>query len=722
MKKMILFLIVLIFFLGIKTPIQSAAEEYSKYLYLNDVGDVESIFEGQNFKILKFSDKVEYSFEDKKITLNGELITCDIYLDTAFLLVDKVVYKLKNGQIETQLELNSEYQINKIYYNDKLYLVGFNQTEGIILEYTSSLKEVMRYTYGKECNLKILDIVKYKNNFYLTATKNAHVEGGNFLNVGNFGETKTVLIKLNNRMNIENVLYINNDIQKEIPIFLKIQNDKIYFVVNTLNVNYYYQASLDLRENKLVKQGKNSLEILLGVNNEYIEVECFDKLKLTSSIHQLNYDIGNVINYKIEDSVLKVYSKESNNIYLYEIEEYHIDYLKEFNIGFNYGNYDFDQDMNNSDVIKIDSYFSNIKVYNQTIFPKNIPGTYELSLLVERENLSSVKLSTKANVHEYVNITNGGVYKNGIILYFLGNALLNQESISSGHTITKPGEYSLSIKDNDNNEKVYQFSVVDGYYLDYQPTKEIDYYLTQDELIHFKLENNSLIQEVIVDDEVCDFIQEENLLKIKLKSSTSSKVTEHIINKIKINDLWYEVNKKIVVQTLKKVPSITIKELNNIDLSLDILVDDPDKALQKIVIKINDQVFDSNYFFDQIYSLDDFKNQKVSIKLEYYYDLLDGIIRSGEILILEGIIKNESELIKLNFEITDKIEKINLDVKTTNFKSLQKINVNENSLLNHYLNETNYLSIYISLILTFVLIIGIILVILRKKRRKKLNQ
>ena len=86
------------------------------------------------------------------------------------------------------------------------------------------------------------------------------------------------------------------------------------------------------------------------------------------------------------------------------------------------------------------------------------------------------------------------------------------------------------------------------------------------------------------------------------------------------------------------------------------------------------------------------------------------------------IIKNESDLIKLNFEITNKIEKINLDVKTTNFKSLQMIKVNENSLLNHYLNETNYLSIYISLILTFVLIIGIILVIFRKKRRKKLNQ
>ena len=725
MKKIFLLLIVLgsLFFFIEKKEV-SASVKTERYLYLNDKIGVESIYQGKNFEILEFSDKIEYLYQNEVIVLKGNLTAIDVSSDSAFLIINHKLYKLTNGKIDKEIELDTNLKVNKIYYSNHLYLVGSFSTEGIIVEYSSDLKEMIRYTYGELNDLSIVDIIKFQNNFYLTCTKSAHSPNGMFENVGNYNETKTVVLKLNSRMNIEDVLYLNNGKTLEEPIFFKLQNDQLFLVVSSPEKNYYYQSSLDFSDVMLVKEGNNCVDILLGVNDEFIELSLNEKLKLETNSNTLEFNISNVLAAKIENGVLKVWSLEDGDIYEYNIEEYHIDYLNEFNIGFSYGNYDFEQDLNYTDVIKIESYFGKIEIYNQTIFTKNIPGTYDLSLLLKREGLDSIQLSTKVNVHPYVNITNEGVYKTGLTLYFLGSGTLNNEPISNGHIVTTENDYILEIKDNNGNVTTYQFSCVDDYYISDQPTTEINYFLEKDQfqdiLVNLPIEGK--VEEVVVDNQNVEFYSENKKLYIKIKGDSVPDVKKQTIDRIKIDGLWYEINQVIVLKTIKSTPSITINEKNNELLDLDFLINDPDKSLQKIIIKVNDEIIVKNYFENEVYSLEKYKNQKVKITLEYFYDLGDNVIRSNEVLLIEGKIKNPNNLITLNANVTHEIEKINLKVNTKNFKMLDKININEVNVANNYQEDNNFVTVFVSLFLTLLVILTIVFLWIKRRKKQKVEK
>ena len=116
MKKYILIFLCLIclFFTYQKRTVQ-ASTSFDKYLYLNDKACVESIYCGQNFQILKFFDKVEYLFENEIITINGHFKAVDVSGDSAYLLVDNKLYKLKNGKIEKTLELLIDFLVFFIF-------------------------------------------------------------------------------------------------------------------------------------------------------------------------------------------------------------------------------------------------------------------------------------------------------------------------------------------------------------------------------------------------------------------------------------------------------------------------------------------------------------------------------------------------------------------------------------------------------------------------------
>lgn len=724
MKRSILVLIIFLsVFLCFGYQKAEASTKVNKYLYLNDKSDVKSIYRGQNYQILEFLDKIEYLYQNEIITIEGHLEAIDVSSNSGFLVVNHKLIKVSTGVIEKEIEIDPNIIINKVYFNNHLYLVGKKGCAGIILEYTNDLKEIMHYNYGENNDLEIMDIIKHKDNFYLACTKNAHSVDGQFQNVGNYNDIKTIIIKLNSRMNVEDILYLNNQEINEKPIFFKIQNEKIYFVISSQNKQYYYQVGFDFSDLILQKEGNNCEDILLGYNGEFIEIYYQDGLKLQTTSNLLKFDIDNVVSYNIEDGVLKVWSLINDDIYEYNIEEYHIDYLKEFEVGFDFGNYDFEQNLNHTDVIKIESYFGNIEVYNQTIFQKNVPGTYDLSLLVKRENLENIQLSTKLNIHPYVNITSGGVYKTGLTLYFLGSATLNNEPISNGHVVTLENDYILDIKDQNGNITSYQFSCVDGYYVNEQPTKDVDYYVLKNQEceITTKIPITGTIEEVYLNNQKIEYTQNNNELKFNLKAENVVSINEYLINKIKIDGIWYDINQSISVKTIKDAPKISILENNSETLNLDIAVEDKDKSLQKLVLKINDEEIINNYFEDNVYSLDNYKNKNIKITFVYYYDLGDNVIRSKEVLVLEGKIQNPKELISIKTNMNTDIENINVLVNTNAFKKLDKININEVNITNNYGSNTNYLAIFISLFLTIVVVFVCLYNIIRIKKKKKSN-
>ena len=641
--------------------------------------------------------------------------------NTLYILVkDEVqrLIKINNGEIEKQIILDNEFVINKIIYDHNLYLFGSLNTSGIIIEYNDNLQEIKKHLYGTNNNLQFINAVKHNNKWYITATKDGHSSNGEFRNVGNYNDTKTVLIRLNSKYVIDNVLYINNESKEEIPIFVKYYHDSIYFVVRAGNKDYCYKTDLNFEYSYNEGVYDQTDTILLGYNGEFLRFNYEDSLVMYEKDKSYQYDNVNVKGLDISNSYLNVYTNENNNLYKYEIEEYHINYINEFEVGYNYGNYDFNSNLNNSDVISIESYFSEVTVFNETTFTNNIPGTYELSLIIKRPNLRNIQVSTKVHVGKYVNIINNGVYKTGINLKFLGIAKLNEQTITNGHIIQNPGDYKLSIQDNLGNITYYQFTCIDNYYIGDVDEKNSDYHVekNQDFYLSFSLNSNELVQEVIINNENYEFIQEDKKLKILISGANLYNIKEYIIEKIKINDVWYDVNKQFKVMTLKDTPKVIIEEKEGDTLNLEIKIEDFDRTIQKVVLLINGEEY-CNYLEDYDYSFDLNSKETTSIEVNIYYDLGNGEIKSFNLIKLNGKIKDFKNLISFSFNINHSLEKMSLRINTKNIKNLNALSVNSVDIKENYINSHNYLNIYLSIGISIIVVLIIIIIFIRKKKK-----
>ncbi len=724
MKRVNIFILIIslvsLLLIGSKQEVK-AESKYQKFLYLNDYEEVEQIYTGEYFDILKFSDQVKYLYDTEEILIKGKLQEIEIKDSLAFLIIDNKLYKINKKEIEKVIDLPQDYIINDIYYDKLLYLVGSQKDTGIIVEYNDNLVEIKKYELGVDNKLNFLNIVKDKESFYLTATKQGHSINNEFKNIGSFNDTKTIVLKLNDKMNIEDVLYLNNDSSYEKPIFLELKDNKLFFVLRVDETNYYYEVSTDFKECKLLYKKEGQEDILLSVNNEYLNFDTKHTLKIATSKELLEYDINNVIGYNIKDSYLNVFTLENQNIYQYQIEEYHIEYLKEFYLGYDFGNYDFDSDLNNTDVIKVTSYFSKVEVYNQTIFTKNIPGVYDLNLIVKRPNLENITLSTKANVLKYVNVVNEGVYRTGKTLYFMGVGILNNETISNGYTIKEEGNYRLVIKDKYNNSEEYNFSCVDNYYINDDLTYRADYYVfpNSEAKISFTLENNDLVQEVVVNNEIIDFEQNDKTLIFNVNGSSSYGIKEYTINKIKINDKWYVVDQKYIVKTLKQKPTIQIEETDQENLSLKMNVDDLEQTIVKFNIYINDKLQFENYLQNESYSLNEFKNKNIRMKIEVYYDLGDQQMRKEEILYLDSHLTARDNELTFDFNFDTRLNSLTIDLTTNNFKKINTLKVLDIEIKDNYIKKIDYLPLYLSAGITLVIVLIIIGILIRKKSKKK---
>ena len=722
MKKIVIILIFLGSFCFNFKPFIVNAEAQDRLLVLNDVSDLDAYFSGENYQILKYLDHFEYLWGNNKSSIKGELLAHFISSNTLYVLVKDDVQrliKINNGEIEKQIILDNELVINKIIYDHNLYLFGSLETTGIIIEYNDNLQEIKRYSYGTNNNLKFIDAIRHNNKWYITATKDGHSPNGEFRNIGNYDDTKTVLIRLNSKYMIDNVLYINNESKEEKPIFMEYYNESIYFVVRDSQSDYCYKTDLNFEYCYNEGVYEQTDRVLLGYNGEFLRFNLEDSLVMYEKDHIYHYDNINVKGLDISNSYLNVYTNENNNLYKYEIEEYHINYINEFFVGFDYGNYDFSSNLNDSDVISIKSFFSEVSVFNETTFTNNIPGTYELSLIIKRPNLRSIQVSTKVHVGQYVNIIDNGVYKTGINLKFLGLAKLNEQTISNGHIIQSPGDYKLAIQDNLGNITYYHFTCVDNFYIGGVEDKNSDYYVEKNQNFYFpfSLNTKELVQDVIINGESYEFIQEEEKLKILIKGANLYNIKEYVIEKVKVNDIWYNVDKHFKVMTLKDTPKVTIKEQEGDFLNLDISIEDFDKTIQKVELLINGKEY-INYLEDYTYSFDLDKKEVTSIDVNVYYDLGNGEIKSFNLIKLNGKIKDFKNLISLSFNITHSLEKMSLRVNTNNIKNLNFLNVNSVDIKDHYINSSNYLNIYLSIGISILVVLIIIVLVIRKKKKK----
>lgn len=666
-------------------------------------------------KIFVFENYLYYGYQDTLNKLDEAYLTHLFINDTLYLATQNNLYKIVRGRIDKKVAI--DVTINSLYYQDYLYAAGSLNDKALIKEYDLNLKEQRSFVLQDDVNTNINFLIKENNDFYALIERQHFSPNSIFKNIGNYFDTKTCLIKLDKRFNILKVLYLNVEAKDEIPSSLIIKDNQIYFSINVkeYNLSYYYQTDLNLSTLKLIKNNELMDTIMLDYNGDFIGFSFDHFLKMDAKDDYYDFDIKNPLNVMIQDDELQVYTKDDNSIKLYHISEYHINYIKDFQVGYNYGNYDFTQDLNHTKAIDISSYFSSVEVKANENFTFNkSAGSYPLELVAKFKRMEDLNFTTNIVIAKYINIENNHAYPNGTMLNFLGQATLDGEKITSGMLLKEEGEHIIKLADNQNNVDEYHIFIVKDYYLSNEYVTDVDYYVKQntDFLIPFLFEGN--IQQIYVNNQETPFVKENDTILLSFKGVSASGIKKYLINKVVTDDNVYLINQEFSVYFLKAKPIIEIVEDESVELSLNLKITDDDKALTFLKI-IDGENVAMNFLKDGLYDLKD-----GNIKIMLCYDLGDGI-KDVEILELDVTFKDGKEMLEILVDKTVVIKNIQLKFKSKAFQKINKLSVSGQILSYDYASKDNYVNLFVSIGLTLFVVTAVILFIVFKNIRRKRN-
>lgn len=721
MKKRIFKIIILIFFIILLMPKREIKAEMiiDNYQEINEeYENIEYYDQKANYKLLVLKDKIICFYQDKRIEIIESYVKHLFNNDELYLLTKTKLIKINNGVLIKELQIDNK-TINNLYLDNYLYLVGSKDNNLYLMELDTSFYVLREYYLEDPVDAEIVNIIKVDNYFYCLIKRTHQDMNSIFKNVGNYFDEKTCLIKFDKRFNIINILYLNLDEEKELPKYLSFASNKLYLAIESNSYDYCFSVNLDLENLILEKQMNKQTIIMLDYNNDFLGFTLDHYLKIEAKDNNYDLDIELPIAVKIEDDELRVYTKKLNKIFCYKISEYHINKLNNFQIGFDYGNYDFNSDLNNTDAVDIKSYFTKVEVFNLTKFEKTISGIFDIELNLKIAKMPDIKLANKVEIENYCNIQDGHVYPIDTILYFLGSGILDNKTISSGYLIKNEGEHNLVIKDNQNNVFNYKFYVVKNYYAIFNNYQKIDYFVSSNEefKIMFDLKDiiPNQIKEVIINNKAVEFNVSDNYLIINARGASSYGISHYILNSIKTEKKDYQINKEFNVLTKKSVPSIDFTEDETDELSLDLNINDPDQAILYFKIVTNNEEF-KNFIVDETYSV---LNNTSDIKIFVYYDLGDGKIESEEILNIKGNVLKGNNFIDFKIERTSVIKTIKLSFKTKNMESIEKISAGPETLNYDYVVKNNYYNIVLSIIISILIITVIVTIGIYKIKKKK---
>ena len=679
--------------------------------------------------LIKYDNYVLFKNNNSEIKIDGNLKCFDYIQSSIFLIVEYnntiLLSKIVDNKVTYQT-LDENINVNKmIIDNNKLCLFGSSQDFSIIYEYTLNLEPIKYNKYFETCNIEFYDVIKYNDKWYVFGLKNGHCENEDIYNVGNYNDIKTVIFILDELFNIKSIKYLNLNCEKEIPKVLKIDNDMIYYIIETPDNVYLYQSNLMFTENYLMLKSSVSNEhIMLDVNNQFLVFYYEDNLQMKTPTETIN--IGNynkVFNYRINNGYLELIYYNKNNLCKTKIDEYHIDKLETIEVTYENGNIDFEKDLNDLEEVEIRSYFSKVEVFCNTDFIKNVSGKHNVELLIKRENHEDVKVSTDVLIKEYVNVIDGGVYCTGHSLKFLGIATLNGIKINNGHNITENGEYKLDISDNLGNIKTYRFIVIDNYYQRNQENNQFDILgcIGSEVEVTIPLENIE-VMELYVDNQKVEFNCVDGKLLFKLNPVNNYGVKKYLINKIVTKDSEYIINKEISVNYLKKLPTIDIIENNTSNPNLSFIINDVDQTLKYFELKLISNNYSNSllYCFNQDFILEDPNFIGGTIEVYACYELGDGIIRKELLCSINGDYKSLNNLLNMNTTIEgERIKQVDLNINMENVSKMNNLIIKNQDIVNKYNSNKDFTSLIISLSLTSVIVLGFIVYLIIKKRRIK---
>lgn len=621
---------------------------------------------------------------------------------------------------ETYLE---NVYIAKIYnHQNQIYLVGKENKDGLLLILDYDLSVIDKRVFYSNGDILVNNLFFVDDYYYITIYKSAIANNSEFINQGNSGEFKSILVSLDDGMSVDNVYYFNHNMQNEIIKNIFIKDEIIYLLLETLDSLHYYQLTkdfhvIDYRQLETI----NDYEMIPNYknNSDYLIIDKKSKKLMTYSNQVLSsiYEFINVdklLDYSIYNGELYYYGIKDDQIVVNKVSEYEIEYQNDLIVSRLNLNYQ------TSNHFKVTSYFEEFSFSLESISPYfeiTNCGSYTATYSATRKNNETINIETKLIVEPFTNFIDQGIYNTNKVLEFFGSATLNGEQIYYGEVITEPGEYEVIIKDVNGNQTKYQIYICDDFYLEEEVTNiNPDIYCEDMGIVKINI-GNAKVTEVIVDNDIYENYEiASNTLLIKFPYTTK-RVVAHTINKIKYqnNNIEYvqEINKNIIINYYKKTPSISLNEtLNDKSLIIDGSITDSDKTFMYLKVCTSNSLIVTKPKTITIP-----KNQ--DIKIYFVYSINNQ--KTEEILLCE-FYQETSQTIKISLDYDlGNLDTVRIEYEINEIKNM-RLNINNTSYHDYY-NKVENPNFLINIILIsagifiFCLLVFIIYVVSKKLKK-----
>lgn len=484
---------------------------------------------------------------------------------------------------------------------------------------------------------------------------------GDYYLAGDGIEEFTSMVFSNNRLYLS--LYsegISNN--RIIPSFGKNNEHKsvlvIYdYVIDELEYNHYVDVSFGESEEYLKVSYINNLIYLhlISENKSFILTydEENDSLNFVDSLTN-TYCLFGLSNYKHKDLILNLYETATGvylqeasyryflpsikgvtssfvylgNLYLYSSNLNKLFKVSEYEvlISNTYKSSKDSFDINSTSHFSIKSFFEPLEfkyVSSSPKFLKQISGVYEVSYEALKLDGTKITHTTKNILEDYANFIDGGVYKSGKVLKFLGSATLDGVPVYNGHVINEEGMHKILITRCDNKVLEFNIYIVNDYYKDsndeYTPSMILSNNDTYDYQI--KLSNVENVLDVVVNDKKYhDFEYIDDVLHIYLHKISS--VDTFLINSITYQNNGLnntlDINERLNIKFIDSSMLLDIyRESSNNELLLNIKVTDPHQSFN--YLKLTNTSDNSEVIVTDDFDLSILKTNNIKVSLVYNY-------------------------------------------------------------------------------------------------------
>lgn len=661
-----------------------------------------------------------YPVEIKKHTVCYEVVDQVIY-GIYYHNVESILYTY-NIKTKEYNEISIEATIYDItYYDEKIVLVGQENNDACIYNFQKNLLLINKKYFGGngyESFSKTFVIDEY---LLILGVKDAYSKGSCFSHVGNLDEQKVFLIKVNEKLEVVNDFYINENTIAESIMDCYCNSEYISFLVKD-DTNVYHQYVINHNFEVILKVDLNnffptSIYIIPHQTKEHLVMYLYTidkKLYLgtldNNTIHTTYLgDYFEIYSLDIKKGNLEIVIKDNNQIKMLTVKEYHMNKLEPF-----YYN-QFVTDYKSTYHLDISSYFEELELVfddNKNAYMNyQKSGTYQATYIANKLDGTNISIETDYIIPTFINIVHLGVYQTGYQLLFNDTVLVDDERVYNGDCLQKEGRHLVKhiIGDTTTEYVIYVFSKENTEcFIDmsnhYQNTA---YTIYPGTIFYYQLEITSPkgIKDVIINKKSHSFICRDNLILIPINGTIPGNIEIYHLSKIIYDDLTsVSLNETFSVRTLNNPFQIEAR-LQDEDIIYNF------KNNKNCLIDLVSRTYQNEMLQEEVHYK--IQSQKIVIpkslsKTIVYarYTLGDQIIYEVELFSLMGIAKGKKDVC-LDVVFTRNDDDLTMKVQGTHQSKIKinDITIQKQNLTKSFLVEENKTIIYIAIVLSAIIIL-----------------